>query len=495
MILKASQRGGGKQLALHLLNDTDNEHVELHDMRGFVSDNLVGAMKEAYAVSKGTRCKQFLFSISLNPPETEDVPPAIFEDALSRIEAKTGLDGQPRAVVFHEKEGRRHCHAVYSRIDAERMTAINMSHFKLKLRDVSRELYLKNDWRMPKGLMNSEARDPRNYTLAEYQQAKRMGLEGRDLKATMQECWAASDSAAAFKHALKERGMTLAKGDRRGHVAVTHDGEVLPLSRYTGKRVKDIRARLGEPDSLPSVDQAKTAAARGMSATMTRHIGEANTQHRRAMAPLEQRRTTMVQAHRDERRKQEDGQKARWRAETLARSQRLNKGLRGLWDRLSGHYARTQRQNIAEAHAALKRDRDQRQALIADQITERRRLQAEIKAMRTQHAELLRELRTDRQEQRAKLRETERVPAKAKVSTKQTAKHAFERAAQTHVTARVSVPPKVTPEPQRLRQSFEKSTVPKASSPQHCDRPDMADRLQRLQDGNTRPDRGHDLER
>ena len=68
MILKASQRGGGMQLGAHLLKE-ENEHVEVHEIRGFVSDTVLGAMKEAQAVAKGTRCKQFLFSVSLNPPD------------------------------------------------------------------------------------------------------------------------------------------------------------------------------------------------------------------------------------------------------------------------------------------------------------------------------------------------------------------------------------------------------------------------------------------
>ncbi|WP_256923966.1 hypothetical protein [Sphingomonas sp. IBVSS2] len=46
MILKASQRGGGMALAAHLLK-AENEHVEIHEIRGFVSDDLKGAMKEA----------------------------------------------------------------------------------------------------------------------------------------------------------------------------------------------------------------------------------------------------------------------------------------------------------------------------------------------------------------------------------------------------------------------------------------------------------------
>ena len=45
------------------------------------------------------------------------------------------------------------------------MKAINLPHFKLKLRDISRELYMERGWKMPRGLMDSEARDPLNYTL------------------------------------------------------------------------------------------------------------------------------------------------------------------------------------------------------------------------------------------------------------------------------------------------------------------------------------------
>jgi hypothetical protein len=70
MILKGSQRAGGRQLAAHLLRADENEHVEVHELRGFVAEDLDGAFAEAYAASKGTRAKQFLFSLSLNPPPT-----------------------------------------------------------------------------------------------------------------------------------------------------------------------------------------------------------------------------------------------------------------------------------------------------------------------------------------------------------------------------------------------------------------------------------------
>ena len=39
MILVGNQRGGAKDLALHLLKQ-ENEHVEVHEVRGFASQNL-----------------------------------------------------------------------------------------------------------------------------------------------------------------------------------------------------------------------------------------------------------------------------------------------------------------------------------------------------------------------------------------------------------------------------------------------------------------------
>ncbi|MEY3233420.1 MAG: hypothetical protein RL230_691 [Pseudomonadota bacterium] len=65
MILKASQRSGAKQLDTHLLRTDENEHVELHEISGVVSETLQGAMNEAYALSKGTKCKQFCFQFRL----------------------------------------------------------------------------------------------------------------------------------------------------------------------------------------------------------------------------------------------------------------------------------------------------------------------------------------------------------------------------------------------------------------------------------------------
>jgi hypothetical protein len=85
MILIGNQRGGAKDLARHLLKE-ENEHVRVHDIRGFASGDLQEALTEAYAISRGTRCKQFLFSLSLNPPKDAEVPTEAFESAIERVE-------------------------------------------------------------------------------------------------------------------------------------------------------------------------------------------------------------------------------------------------------------------------------------------------------------------------------------------------------------------------------------------------------------------------
>lgn len=416
MILKASQRGGGKQLGVHLTRTDDNDHVELHEIRGFLSDDIVSALKEAHAVSKGTRCKQFLFSVSLNPPPQEQVPVATFESAIARIEERTGLAGHPRIIVFHEKEGRRHAHAVWSRIDADSMTAKNLPFFKMKLRDLSRELYIENGWKMPRGLMNSREADPRNFTLAEWHQAKRAGFDARDLKSILQECWAVSDSKAAFVQALKSRGFTLAKGDRRAHVALSPEGEVFSVARATGKKAKEIQARLGAPDDLPGIQDAKARLAQELGKTFLRLRREAQIQKQRDLAPLEAERRAMAHSQRIERTQLKYKQQARWAIEARARADRFDKGIKGVWSALTGKHAEVRRKNEREAYAALARDRAQRQALTAAQMTDRQALQARIKAARDHHAALLKDLRADQQQVRQIARSE---PSKARPTTQQ----------------------------------------------------------------------------
>lgn len=394
MILKASQRGGSNQLAAHLLKTHDNEHVAVHDLRGFSSDDLRSALHEIYAVSRGTRAKQFLFSLSLNPPPSERVEIEAFEEAIEAIEQKLGLQGQPRAVVFHEKEGRRHAHVVWSRIDTGKMKAINLPHFKLKLRDVSRDLFLDHGWQMPRGLVNSKERDPRNFKRAEWEQAKRAKQDPKALKAIFQDCWAISDSPKAFANALQARGYTLAQGNR-SHVAVDFRGEVYSIAKWVGVRAKEMRSKLGEAHTLPTVEQAKATIAASMTDMLRGHIAQAEAASQKQLAALAFRKTQLVEKQRKERADLEAAHEKRWTKETAERVARLNKGFRGIWDRLTGRYGKQSRENEREALDASRRDRREKDALIERHLDERQGYHTLAKQVRASHARDTEDLHRD----------------------------------------------------------------------------------------------------
>lgn len=394
MILKGSQRAGATQLAIHLLKD-ENEHVEVHEISGFVSDNPMDALKEAQAISKGTKCRQFLFSLSLSPPEKEKVPISVFEKAISDIENSLGLAGQPRIIVFHEKEGRRHAHCVWSRIDANKMTAINLPHYKYKLRDISRELYLEHNWQMPIGFINSEERNPLNFNQSEWQQAKRIQQDPRTIKEAFQDCWTISDSRKAFTKSLEERGYYLAKGDRRGFVAVDWRGEVYPISRWIGIKTKEVKGKLGDVNELPSIDETKKKIAKNFTNKLETLIGSATASHKKFSLTLNNKRQALTKHHQDERKTAKDAHVKRRVSEVTARSSLLPTGLKALWFRVTGKYRQIKKKNEAQAVQCKLRDEVEMQKLIEQQLTERRQVQQEIRQLRFHHTLTTKKLNRD----------------------------------------------------------------------------------------------------
>ena len=395
MILKASQRGGASQFAAHLLKVEENEHVKVHEVSGFVSDNITGALREIQAISQGTRCKQYMFSLSLSPPQDESVSIEVFEKALGDIEKKMDLEGQPRVVVFHEKEGRRHAHCVWSRIRTDEMKAINLPYYKMKLQDVSRGLYLENGWKMPKGLIDSKERDPLNFTRDQWQQAMRAKENPKTLKALFQACWAASDSRKALVQALEEYGFTLARGDRRGVVAVDFRGEVYSLSRWAGVKAKDLKARLGEPDTFPPVEEVKANISQRMTNVLHKYISGTEKQMQAQLQPLLRRKQELKDTHQEERKTVHNFQEGRWKQETITRARRLPNGLRAIWYRVTGQYQKALQQNEREADFCLIRDRDEKQALIDHQLEQRQKLQNEILILRQKNQLALLKLRQE----------------------------------------------------------------------------------------------------
>ena len=376
MIMIGNQRGGAKDLAAHLLSP-DNEHVDVHEVRGFASDSVSGAFNEAYALSRGTRCKQFLFSLSVNPPAKENVSTRDFEAAIDRAEERLGLNGQPRAIIFHEKNGRRHAHAVWSRIDTDEMKAVQLSFTHKKLQQVSKELFIEHGWQMPRGMVDRDQRDPKNFTLDEWQQAKRQGKDPHSIKTALQDSWATSDSKAAFTHALKERGFSLARGDRRGFVAIDRQGEIYAIGKkWLGVATKAIKERLGDPQDLPDVETAKQQIARDMQPSLDRWNKALLQRKERLDALYQKRKGDLIERQRQERKNVFEKLEERRVNEVREQQMRFRTGAKGLWDRLRGEHKRIQSVNEKEAYQAHMRDHTDKDRLVFGQLEQRRKLDA-----------------------------------------------------------------------------------------------------------------------
>lgn len=264
MILKGSQRANGADLATHLMQAFDNESVEIAEIYGTVATDLHGAFADIEVIAAGTKARNYLYSLSINPSArlTRDQ----YNEAITTIEDRLGLTGQPRAIVFHVKDGREHCHVVWSKIDAGNMKAINMAYDHSKLCDLSCELAHKYDLDLPPGLKAWEAkrRTEKDYleaTMAENAIARETGITPEQRQAQITAAYTRSDTGKAFQRALVEAGYIIAQGDKRRYVVVDRFGKIHSLTRHIkGHTARDIKFRLAAAlafGDLPTVDRAK----------------------------------------------------------------------------------------------------------------------------------------------------------------------------------------------------------------------------------------------
>lgn len=154
------------------------------------------------------------------------------------------------------------------------------------------------------------------------------------------------------------------------------------LSRQLSAKKQDIQKRLGDAASLQSVEESKKAISARLAELFKKHQQELAARHKLELSPLIHRKNEMTLEHRQQRQELKAQQYSRWNEEELVRSNRLRKGFKGLWDRLTGTYQRTRRKNEAETEACLARDKHEKQQLIDAQLNTRRALQTEFKQVR-----------------------------------------------------------------------------------------------------------------
>lgn len=263
MIIKGGSVAGGARLAVHLNRTDTNERAEVREIRGTAAEDLRGALLEMEAVAAGARTTKPFYHGSINTRENERLTDQQRAYAIDKLEATLGLTGQPRVVVVHEKEGREHCHIVWSRIDLDRMAAISDSHNYRKHEEAARALEKEFGLERVQGAhVEREGKDRPGRTPShrEMLQAERTGISAQDAKELMTGIWNTTKNGKEFQAALGEKGWLLARGDRRDFVAIDPTGGVHSIARRVeGAKAADVRARFADidPRSLKSVAEAK----------------------------------------------------------------------------------------------------------------------------------------------------------------------------------------------------------------------------------------------
>jgi hypothetical protein len=269
MIIKGSSRSGPKQLAAHLQRTDTNETVRLLHVDFSASGDLTEALTDMQTMTMGTRGSKGLYHANIDPEAHYEMTDEQWHRAVEVLEEELGLQGQPKAVVMHEKKGRQHLHVVWGRVDMETWTlrsdsmnypAHERASLKLELEfghehtpGKHAKKHLNRDQPTPVAEMNH----------MEWQQWERTGLHPKERKALVTELYQQSDTGRAFQAALNDNGYILAKGDRRALVIVDSAGDAHSLTRQVnGARAAEIRDKLADidQDKLPSVEEARKLA-------------------------------------------------------------------------------------------------------------------------------------------------------------------------------------------------------------------------------------------
>lgn len=274
MITKGNQRAGGQQLATHLMNEFDNEHAKVYSLKNTISQDLHGAFSEWRSLSNNTKCKKYLYSLSLNP--WDDVNGKLsreqYEDFIDRTEKKLGLEGQPRAIVFHVKNGREHVHVAWSRIyydeDKQKHLAKHMDHDRQKLRSIVREFAKDHNLKLPDGMQYDSGVDrfnkaAKNDNRMDKERRERTGKTKAEHKAIITEIWNERDTPERFVEELEAKNYYLCRGDKIPYAVVDRFGEVYSLPKMIDDRranTKMVRKFLGADyatDKIPHFSKAQ----------------------------------------------------------------------------------------------------------------------------------------------------------------------------------------------------------------------------------------------
>lgn len=327
-----------------------------------MSWGIIPRFAEWEAIAKAlTRARQYLCSLSINPDERQGrLTRAQYLDYIERAEVALGLTGQPRVIIFHEKQDdggelREHCHVVWSRTDVKNKRAIPLAFFKEKLMAVTREFARDYGLRLPAGYeRQDEPRRNRQLSAYDCVKQKETGMTHEQRMAAITDAWQRSDSAKAFVAALEDFGYVLARGRNATRIVlVDFYGHTTALTRLiddASVRAKHVRAFLGAayaPDKLPSVEQAQEQAAKRRAAIEAFEAAARGSDEAEQLARQQAERRVTAEAQAAALRRQQHDERVRLAATHKAEQRRLKASYLAVQRRIRIERARRRPRGLA----------------------------------------------------------------------------------------------------------------------------------------------------
>jgi len=243
MIIKGGSRAAPSQLAWHLQRRDTNEKIEILELQS-PAPSLGEAFRDWQTLVEGTRGSKGLYHANIDPAKDYTMTREQWQRSVDVLEKELGLEGQPRAIIMHEKHGREHIHVVWARTDIDRMIVRSDSQNYLAHERASMALEQEFGHEHVPGKHAKRDRDKQpefpkaEANQAEWQQGERTGIDPAARKDQITALKQSCDNGQAFKTALEEQGYILAKGDRRDFVIVDETGSIHSL----GRQIRDLKA-------------------------------------------------------------------------------------------------------------------------------------------------------------------------------------------------------------------------------------------------------------
>jgi len=168
------------------------------------------------------------YHASINPQSDDrNLSPEEWKQAADILENHLGFEGQSRAIVLHEKDGREHIHVIWQRYDLESGKLKPYSQNYKKHVEAAREIEQALDLHKFKDIVQD-----RTYDYADTQKSGRTDQTVEQRRAVITEAYQAAQDGKAFISALEQSGFDLACGDKPNtFVVIDTQGEVFSLVR------------------------------------------------------------------------------------------------------------------------------------------------------------------------------------------------------------------------------------------------------------------------